>query len=87
MTRTGAEWARVEPGPCTCHRPAQVHTGWRITDPLGDRRDRVISDYAITTYGRAHIERILSGLPPLPERAWDVLKGDDDDGTRAVQQR
>jgi hypothetical protein len=46
---------------------------WYITDPLGDRRDKQITDEAIRTFGRRHIEgRVLAGLPPLPGCAWDL---------------
>jgi hypothetical protein len=32
----------------------------------------LITDEAIRTFGRKHIERLLAGLPTLPEQAWEV---------------
>lgn len=71
-------WIRVEPGECSCHRPSQVHSGWRLpgeTHPSGALKTagRTISDEAIRTFGRPRIEQILAGLPALPESAWSVL--------------
>jgi len=60
---------------CTCHAPPMRHDKWRIDDPAGDGKNRLITDFAIRTYGRAHIEKLLArvGCPPLPEQAWEVL--------------
>jgi hypothetical protein len=70
----GPTWTRVEPGPCTCHAPPTGHSGWEIKNPLGDGRDKHITDYAIRTYGRKHVERLLADLPPLPEAAWKAAR-------------
>jgi hypothetical protein len=67
------EWRRVEPGPCTCHWPPMQHNRWEITNPVGDGKNRLVTDAVIRTYGRKHVEKLLAktpGLPPLPEQAW-----------------
>ena len=56
-------WQRIE----------DQHPRWHITNPAGDGRDRLVTDVAIRTYGRLHIEQLLDGLPPLPTEAWAVL--------------
>lgn len=60
---------------CTCHAPQMRHDMWRIDNPAGDGKNRLITDFAIRTYGRSHIEKLLArvGCPPLPEAAWEVL--------------
>jgi hypothetical protein len=65
-------WVRVEPGPCTCHVPPMHHDRWEIKNPLGDGKDRLITDFAIRSFGRRHIERLLRDLPPLPDAAWEA---------------
>lgn len=67
------EWTRVEPGPCSCHAPAQQHDRWEIKNPHGDGKNYLCTDAVIRTYGRKHVEGfLLADLPPLPERAWEV---------------
>jgi hypothetical protein len=64
-------WVRVEPGPCDCHHPPMRHDRWEIRIGDGPLDYRLITDFAISTYGRRHIEtRVLVNLPPLPEQAW-----------------
>lgn len=67
-------WQREEPGPCTCHQPPQEHDRWVL--PMGALgpadAGHQITDEAIRTFGRRHIEHMLSGLPPLPARAWEA---------------
>jgi hypothetical protein len=68
-------WVRVEPGWCTCHMPPEKHDRWEIKDPNGNGKNYLISDAAIRTFGRRHIEELLSrAVPgvPLPEEAWQV---------------
>jgi len=60
-------WERIEPGDCDCHHPPMRHDRWVIT---WAGRDRLITDFAIKSYGRRHIEKLLRDLPPLPEQAW-----------------
>jgi hypothetical protein len=50
------------------------HDRWEISTVAGER---LITDFAIRSYGRAHIERIVSRMfadpalcVPLPEAAW-----------------
>lgn len=58
------EWKRVE----------GEHPRWEIRNPKGDGGNFLCTDVAIRTYGREHVEgRLLRGLPPLPEEAWEVL--------------
>lgn len=57
-----AEWRRVE----------DEHPRWEISNPAGDGKDHLCTDALIRTYGRRHTERLLAGLPPLPERAWEA---------------
>lgn len=45
-----------------------LYPRWEITLPGGARR--LITDYAIRTYGQTHIQRTLRNLPPLPDEAW-----------------
>jgi hypothetical protein len=69
-------WVRVvEPGPCDCHHPPQHHDRWELRATRAGQ-GRVITDAAIRTYGRRTVERLLHGLPPLPEQAWAALPGD-----------
>jgi hypothetical protein len=66
-------WVRVEPGPCTCHAPPELHSRWEIKDPKGDGKNFLISDAAIRTFGRRHIEHLLRDVPvPLPGEAWQA---------------
>ncbi|MCW2929956.1 MAG: hypothetical protein JWM19_918 [Actinomycetia bacterium] len=59
------EWSRVE----------DSHPRWVISNPKGDGADYLCTDKVIRTYGRKHTEHLLRGLPPLPEKAWEVLGG------------
>jgi hypothetical protein len=53
-------WVRVEDA---------EHPRWELPG-----QGKHITDYAIRTFGRRHLEtEILKGLPPLPEAAWSVL--------------
>lgn len=46
---------------------ARDHPRWEIKDPQGDGKNYLITDAAIGTFGRKHIETVtLAGLPPLP---------------------
>jgi len=57
-----SEWVRVED---------PEHPRWELPG-----RGKHITDYAIRTFGRRHLEQvILRDLPPLPEAAWSVLIG------------
>jgi|SRR5215469_2519833 len=71
------EWRRElrDESQCDCHVPPMRHDMWRIDNPAGDGKNRLISDFAIKTYGRKHIEGLVEriGAPPLPEEAWKVL--------------
>lgn len=53
----------------TWQRVTGEHPGWR-TEYEGRRYQ--LTDVAIRTYGRPHLERLLAHLPPLPNSAWDV---------------
>lgn len=46
---------------------------WVIRNPHGDGKNYLCTDTAIRTFGRAHMEKLLRKLPPLPEVAWSVL--------------
>jgi hypothetical protein len=48
------------------------HPRWQIRVQPGENGHRLITDAAIATYGRKHVEQLLTGLPALPERAWDA---------------
>jgi len=48
------------------------HPRWTMPEHDAGLPERQITDYAIEQYGRRHIERLLDGLPPLPEEAWTV---------------
>jgi hypothetical protein len=67
--------------------PAKQQSAWRRVDnehprwELPGERDSagllsspgyLITDEAIRTFGRKHIECLLAGLPTLPEQAWEV---------------
>jgi hypothetical protein len=63
-TEPETEWTRVEDA---------KHPRWEIKNPLGDGKNRLCTDHLIRTYGRKHTEKLLAGLPPLPEKAWEIL--------------
>lgn len=57
-----AEWVRIED---------DEHPRWVLIGQLGET-SRLCTDEAIRQFGRRHMEGLLAGLPPLPERAWLV---------------
>jgi hypothetical protein len=67
--RQQSAWTRVE----------DEHPRWELP---GERdgagvlvtAGRLVTDEAIRVFGRKHIERLLAGLPPLPEQAWEVAR-------------
>jgi hypothetical protein len=69
-----AAWEREIPALCDCHAPAQRHDRWVVRNDEGVVV-RQITDFAIRSYGRKHIERVVANvsMPPLPEDAWVVL--------------
>jgi hypothetical protein len=63
-----AQWARVEG-----ENPRWELTGRRDANGILIEPGWICTDELIRTYGRRHLEaKILAGLPPLPERAWEV---------------
>jgi len=74
---TVAKWEREirDPQGCDCHVPPMQHERWVVRNSDGDVV-RQISDFAIRTYGRKHIEKIVAriGMPELPEEAWEALR-------------
>lgn len=61
------EWSRVEDG---------KHPRWEIKNPHGDGHNYLCTDAVIRTYGRKHTEWLLRDLPPLPDKAWEVARGE-----------
>lgn len=68
-------YPRVPPCPGTpWYRVEDEQPRWELATLTGGH-SHLITDFAICTFGRKHIEEfILLGLPPLPESAWKVLE-------------
>lgn len=58
----GTEWERAE----------DEHPRWEIRNPKGDGCNFLCTDAVIRTFGRKHVEKLLRGLPPLPDKAWEA---------------
>jgi len=67
----GSAWARVD-----VSHPRWGLPGERDSAGILTSAGHLVTDEAIRTYGRKHVERvILAGLPPLPEEAWRAVEG------------
>jgi hypothetical protein len=58
-------WSRIE----------DAHPRWEIKNPNGDGKSYLCTDETIRTFGRKHAEHLVRDLPPLPDKAWEVLDG------------